>query len=164
MAGSQVTDKPPGGLMLFLLRFPLIFYRLGLGGLLGQRFICLNHVGRKSGRLHQTVVEVVGHDADTGAYFIVSGWGYKAQWYQNLHAQPDVDVQLGWRRLHVHAETLTPQAGARILLAYQQRHPTAARELGRIMGIDLGSAGEAALQDIVQERLPVLGLYPAAGR
>ncbi len=32
------------------------------------------------------------------------------------------------------------------------------------MGIDLAEADEAALQKAVQERLPVLGLYPEASR
>lgn len=160
MAGSSLTEKPPSGLLRFVLRLPLVFYRLGLGGLLGQRFVSLNHIGRKSGKVHQTVVEVVGHDPSTDAYFIVSGWGYKAQWYQNLQAQPDIDVQVGRRRLHVHTETLPPEAGARILTAYQQRYPVAARELGHVMGFDFAGADEATLKDIVRERLPVLGLYP----
>lgn len=164
MTGSSLTDRAPHGLMLFMLRAPLILYRLGLGGLLGQRFVRLSHVGRKTGKLHQTVVEVIGHDADTDAYYIASGWGYKSQWYQNLQAHPDIDVLVGRRHLHVHAETLTPQAAARVLLAYQQRHLVAARELGKVMGIDLAEADEAALQEAVQEQLPVLGLYPEANR
>ena len=164
MTEPSLTDRAPHGLMLFMLRAPLALYRLGLGGLLGQRFVRLSHVGRKTGKLHQTVVEVIGHDTDTDAYFIASGWGYKSQWYQNLQAHPDIDVLVGRRHLHVHAQTLTPQAAARVLLAYRKRYPVAARELGRVMGIDLAEADEAALQKAVQERLPVLGLYPEASR
>ena len=164
MTEPSLTDRSPQGLMRFLLRAPLALYRLGLGGLLGQRFVRLSHVGRKTGKLHQTVVEVIGHDTDADAYFIASGWGYKSQWYQNLQAQPEIDVQVGRRHLHVHAQTLTPQAAARVLLAYRKRYPAAARELGRVMGIDLAEADEAALQKAVQERLPVLGLYPEASR
>jgi len=160
MAGSSLMDKPPSGLLLFLFRVPLVFYKLGLGGLLGQRFLQLEHVGRKSGQVHRTVVEVVGHDKETDAYFIASGWGYKAQWYQNLQAHPDINIQVGWRKLHVHAETLSPEEGARQLLDYQRRHPVAAKELGPMMGIDLAAGDAATLEAVVRERLPILSLTP----
>ena len=59
--------------MRWLLRAPIALYRLGLGGLLGQRFLCLTHAGRVSGRLRTTVIEVLSRDKEQGVYYVVSG-------------------------------------------------------------------------------------------
>ena len=48
--------KPVTGLKRIMFRAPIFLYRIGLGGLLGKRFLLLNHIGRK------TVMEVVNHD------------------------------------------------------------------------------------------------------
>ncbi len=158
MAASSLTKHPPKGILRWALRLPRVLYRIGLGGLLGQRFILLNHIGRKTGTVHQTVVEVVGHDQDSDTYYVVSGWGFKAQWYQNIIAQPDIIVQVGRRKLSVHAEPLPPEEAVRLIRAYQARYPVAARELGRVMDIDMGSTDDARLQQIIRDRLPMLGL------
>lgn len=42
-----------------LFRAPILLDRLGLGGLLGHRFLLLTHTGRTSGRPRQVVLEVV---------------------------------------------------------------------------------------------------------
>jgi deazaflavin-dependent oxidoreductase (nitroreductase family) len=130
-----------------------------LSWLLGKRFILLNHIGRKSGQVHQTVVEVVAHDPASDTYYIVSGWGPKAQWYQNLLAHPLIDVQVGRRKVSVRAETLSPEAGAQRLLEYRHDHPLAARELSRLMGIDINQATPEKLQEIVRHSLPVVALH-----
>ena len=80
MSTKLRDTRPPHGLMRWLLRAPVWLYRLGLGGLLGDRFLLLTHIGRKSGQLRQNVLEVVEHDEATGAYVIASGWGDKADW------------------------------------------------------------------------------------
>jgi hypothetical protein len=58
-----VTKRPPKGLLRLMLRLPIWLYRLRLGWLLGNRFLLLTHVGRKTGLPHQTVVEVVSHSS-----------------------------------------------------------------------------------------------------
>ena len=95
MTEKTLVTQPPSGWLRFALRLPLVLYRLRLGWVLGGRFLRLYHVGRKSGQVRQTVVEVVHHERTGDTYYIVSGWGYKAQWYQNLMAMPDVVIQVG---------------------------------------------------------------------
>lgn len=157
---SRIVAKPPAGLLRWLLRLPVVLYRLKLGWLLGERFVLLNHVGRKSGTVHQTVVEVVGHDTANDTYFIVSGWGYKANWYRNLIATPYITIQVGRRTLNVEAQTLPPDKAAQILRAYREEHPFAARELSRLMGLDIIDATSTALEQTVRESLPVIELRP----
>lgn len=112
MAESPLTAKPPSGLFSWVARLPIVFYRLGLGGLLAERLILLNHMGRKTGAIHQAVVSVVSHDADSDTYYIASAWGFKSQWPGNLLAHPEIVVQIGRRKLTVDAQPLTPEQGA----------------------------------------------------
>src|SRR5690242_3020514 len=157
---TSLVSKAPSGWLRWFLKMPIIFYRLKLGGLLGERFVLLNTIGRKSGQIRQTVVEVVGHDKTSDTYFVVSGWGYKAQWYQNLLAHPDIHVEVGWRRLEIHAEALPVAQAVKQLERYREQHPMAARELSRLMGLNLNSANSEELARIVETTLPMLALRP----
>ena len=157
---APLVRQPPHGLLRWFLRAPIMLYRLNLGWLLGERFVLLNHIGRKSGKTHQTVVEVAHHDPTTDTYYIVSGWGYKAQWYQNLCATPAIEIQVGRRKLLVRDETLSPANAVKVLLAYRSKHPTAARELSRVMGIDMSTSTPEQLQSIISAKLPVIALHP----
>lgn len=69
-----VAKQPPKGLLRLMLRLPIWLYRLRLGRLLGNRFLLLTHVGRKTGLPHQTVVEVASHNGTKDRYVIASGW------------------------------------------------------------------------------------------
>lgn len=153
---KTLVSAPPSGLLRLLLRLPISLYRLRLGWLLGQRFLLLEHVGRKSGQARKTVIEVIGHDRASDTYYVASGWGKRANWYQNVLTTPDVTIQVGQRHLNVHAVTLPPAEGVRVLLDYRQRHPMAARELSRLMGLNLISASAEELEHVVQESLPIV--------
>ena len=112
MAETTLTSKVPTGLLRWLLRFPITLYRLGLGGLL-RRSLLINQIGRKSGKIRQTVVEAAGHDRDSDTYYVASGWGYKFKSYLNLLAHPDVSIKVGHRKLLVHAENRVSKLGRR---------------------------------------------------
>ena len=159
MAESPLIAKPPSGLLGWVARLPIVFYRLGLGGLLDERLILLNHIGRKTGAIHQAVVRVVSHDADSDTYYIASAWGFKSQWPRNLLAHPEITVQIGRRKLTVDAQLLTPEQGAHVLLDYRQRYPEAARQgQGPFWGINLAEADDAGLQAVVRDKVPMFGL------
>ncbi len=160
MSQNTLVNKPPSGLKRWFFRAPIVLYHLGLGGLLGGRFMLIHHVGRKSGQPRETVVEVAGHDTNTDTYYVGSGWGYKSNWYRNLMAAPDTQIQVGQRTLAVHAETLSPEAGAQVLLTYRQQHPLAARELGGAMGLDISKSSAEDLSGIVRNSLPIVAFQP----
>ena len=143
---------------LFLFRAPLFLYRIGLGGLLGTRFLLLNHTGRKSGQLRQTVLEVVKHDKATGTYTIASGFGKKSDWYLNILAQPKVEIQVGWRKLGVTAVPLTPEQSGEAMVDYARQHPTAAKNLGRVIGYDVST--EAEYRKVGHHAIPFVALEP----
>lgn len=160
MTGKGITKSPPKGVLRWLLRAPLILHRVGLSWMLGKRFMVLEHTGRKTGKLRETVVEVVLHDLEDDTYYIASGWGYRAQWYLNIIVQPDLTIHVGRRKLQVHAEILAPEAGAAVLETYREQYPMAARELSRVMGIPMDEAPPDELMSIVQDSLPMIALKP----
>ena len=124
---ATLGDNPPQGFRRALLRFPLWFYRLGLGFLLGERFLMLTHTGRKSGRARQTVVEVVRHDTLTDSYVVASGWGEKSNWFRNIMQNPCVSIAVGFRRLQALAVRLSPEGAQHEFSDYARRHPRAFR-------------------------------------
>src|SRR5574339_1000973 len=100
----SIIDRPPSKALRFGLRLPIWLYRLRLGWLLDNRFLMLAHKGRISGQLHQTVIEVVQHDKATDTYYAVSGWGAKADWYQNIQKNPLVTVHVSGRSFQARAQ------------------------------------------------------------
>ena len=128
---SKLLQRPQG-LLRFALRIPIWLYRLHLGWLLGQRFLLLTHTGRNSGQTHQTVIEVVKHDQHSGSYYVVSGWGKKADWYRNIHKNPDVVINVGGRKRQASAEDVPLLEAVDVLEEYARRSPLAFKELTRL--------------------------------
>jgi deazaflavin-dependent oxidoreductase (nitroreductase family) len=152
------SPRRPAGFRRVLYRMPLGLYRAGVGGLLGHRFVLIHHLGRKSGRWRQVVVEAAERDRATGAIVVMSGFGANSDWYRNLLANPDARIQLGYRSIDVHAVPLTPDEAGAVLARYAQRHPRAARALVRVLGLpaDRSTAGYHA----AGRQIPALRLEP----
>jgi deazaflavin-dependent oxidoreductase (nitroreductase family) len=129
---KSIVDHPPGKILRFGLRLPVWLYRLKLGWLLGNRFVMLTHRGRKSGLLHETVIEVVQHDKETDTYYVVSGWGEKSDWYQNIQKSPDVTVYVGGRKFQARAKFIPLAKAMEIMQAYAHDHSLAFRELSSL--------------------------------
>ena len=163
LAGRKglASTRPDRGLLKLLLRFPVKLYRARLGWLLGDRFLMLSHKGRKSGKWHQAVLEVVRHDRGRGSYVVASGWGERADWLQNIMQTPGVVVQVGNRRFRAVAARLPLEQAARTLHDYAVKHPLAFRQLsGLLMGssrrLDATMADCTALAKVV----PLVELRP----
>lgn len=127
------TLKRPHGLTAVLLRAPLALDRIGLGRVLGQRFLILTHVGRKTGRVFRTPLEVV--DARRGeSWTVVAGWGNPPSWYLNVVAAPPPSVRVAGRTyVRPGREVLSADEAATVLHDYASRYPRAARVLCRVL-------------------------------
>jgi deazaflavin-dependent oxidoreductase (nitroreductase family) len=123
----------PRGLVRLLLRLPIWLYRARLGWLLGHRFLLLTHVGRKTGLLHQTVLEVVHYDKATDMYMVASGWGEKSDWLRNVEKTPTAFVNVGGRRFEATATRLSVAEAQQALLDYARHHPATFRALAKLM-------------------------------
>ncbi len=156
MAVQTHQPKLPSGLSRLLFRMPIYLYKARLGWLLGGRFLLLNHIGRKSGQPRQAVVEVVRHDPASDTYSIASGFGEKAQWFQNLMHTPDIIIQVGRRKLAVRARLLSPDEAADEMADYARRNPKAARNLSGFMGFEVDGTDASYRQ--MGEKLPFVAL------
>ncbi|MAU00258.1 MAG: nitroreductase [Anaerolineaceae bacterium] len=155
----KTTEREPvTGLKRFLFRAPIFLYRIGLGGLLGKRFLLLNHIGRKSGKQRQTVLEVVNHDKETDTFYIASGFGKKSDWYLNILEHPKVNIQVGWRKMAVTAVPLTPEESGQAMVDYARRYPTAAKNLSKILGFEVST--EEEYRTVGREHIPFIALKP----
>lgn len=159
MDKTTITSNLPHGALRLGLRLPIWLYRLHLGWLLGKRFLLLNHVGRKSGKIHQTVIEVVKHEQASDSFFVVSGWGDKADWFQNIHKNPDVAIQSGGHNLKARAEDIPLADAIDILNEYTRRYPIAFKEL---TGLFLGERMQPGLDASrrLAEKMPMVVFRP----
>jgi len=162
MPKSLSDIDPSKGLYKFGFRLPIYLYRMHLGGLLGNRFLMLTTIGRKSGKPHQSIIEVVSYDKQTGEYTIASGWGDKSDWYRNLKKNPNVLVNVRRRKFRATAEQLSPVDAEKMLLRYAYNHPLAFRELARLMSGSSGENTEETCHRMAQD-IPIITLYPEPG-
>jgi deazaflavin-dependent oxidoreductase (nitroreductase family) len=152
--------KRPKGLQRLFFRAPIWLYRLGLGSLLGQRFLMLNHVGRKSGLPRQAVVEVARYDQETDTFLVASGFGPRSDWYRNLQKTPETTVQVGRRKLSVRAHFLSPKQSGEEMVRYARTYPSAARVLAqRVLGYEVDESKES-YRALGEQSIPFVALEP----
>lgn len=153
--------QPPRGWPRAFYRAPIWIYHIGLGGLLGRRFLLLHHVGRRSGQPRRAVLEVVRHEPATSTCIVASGFGERADWLRNLMAQPEARIELGWKRIDVRAERLAPADAEKEMVDYGRRNPRAARLVAGLIGYEHDGSNEdlRTLAGI----LPLIRLVPRGG-
>jgi deazaflavin-dependent oxidoreductase (nitroreductase family) len=156
---KSILDTQPRGMLRLGLRLPIWLFRLHLDWLLGDRFLMLAHTGRKSGRLRQTVIEVVKHDRTTDTYYVVSGWAEKSDWYQNIRKTPHVTLQVHGRNFRSHAEFIPQEKALGILETYAREHPVAFSELsGLFLGERMKPDSDAPQRIAVM--MPMVAFHP----
>jgi deazaflavin-dependent oxidoreductase (nitroreductase family) len=164
MTLTKVGDAGrPSGISLAVYRVPIWLYRLGLGRLLGQRFLLLIHRGRKTGATRRAVLEVVKHDPEEDVYFVASGFGEGSHWYRNLQATPRARIQVAGRTLEVQGHGLETAEAEQVLVDYGRRNPRSARFVAGLMGyrMDGSDADLRALARIVP--IVALRVRPPSG-
>ncbi|WP_149361091.1 nitroreductase family deazaflavin-dependent oxidoreductase [Lolliginicoccus suaedae] len=139
MGQAQNASEPslparPTGLRRLAFRLPILLYKLRLGFILGERFMLLRHMGRKSGQLHETVVEVVARDPAEGSWTVAAAFGPKTDWYRNLRKHPATTVQVGGREFRVMAAFPDAEIGGEIMVRYAHAHPAAAKRIAAFLG------------------------------
>jgi deazaflavin-dependent oxidoreductase (nitroreductase family) len=73
-----------------LARLPMLGFRLGLGRLVGRRFMILTTTGRTSGRPRHTMT--AWHRGERARY-VLALYGAGSQWYRNVLSNPIVTAQ-----------------------------------------------------------------------
>ena len=73
-----------------IFKAPILLWRMGLGPVLGKHMLVLSTWGRKSMIPRHTMLSYYEH---IGSFYVLSGWGEKSDWYQNITSNPAVTVQ-----------------------------------------------------------------------
>ena len=141
-----------------LLRAPLVLYRLGLSRFVPERYVVVEHRGRRTGRLYQTMLEVFAYDARNDEMLVVSGWGEQADWYRNLRAGGCVRVRSGTRVFEPYVRFLSMEAAESVHAGYLRSHPLAMRASMWLVGMK--PRGDEPLERQLAYAMPVLGLRP----
>lgn len=141
----------PRGLLRWGYRLPIALYRARLGWVLGHRFLLLTHRGRKSGQLRHAVLEVVSYDPATHESAVMSAYGERADWYQNILASPPVEVQTGGSRYTPQFRLLSPDERYAAIQRYRRQYHRAFQAVMRFLGYSYDGTDEGlrALADTV---------------
>lgn len=158
MSEESKIPQPPRGLSRVLWRFPIYLYRIRLGWLLGDRFLLLTHTGRVSTKPRQAVIEIIRHDKKEDCYLVASGFGEESDWFKNIQKTPQVVIQVGRRQMDAIAKPLPPEEAEDEIVDYARRHPTAIKNLGRILGYNLD--GTEASYRALSRVMPIVAFYP----
>lgn len=156
MAIIDLSHKPRGWLK-WLLRAPTYLYRARLGFLFGNRFLMIEHRGRRSGRLYRTVIEVA--DRAGGEWICTSGTGPSADWYRNLRAGGLEAIWIGSRRHRGSVRFPDPAEAAQHMRTYERRHPRTAARLYETMGVSYD--GSQADLERMMRGIPMVAFSPA---
>ncbi len=134
--------QPPSGMARTLYRLPIKLFRLHLGWLLIGHFLLLTHIGRKSGKPRQTVLEVLQRDKARDVYYVLAAWGEQSDWVKNIEKTPQVIISVGRRRFRAMASRLSPEEAELRVIAYGRQHPLLVSFLPRLLGYRIDGTEE----------------------
>ena len=155
---GSTKRKKPSGVYKWFLQSPKWLYRAKLGFVFGQRFLLLEHTGRKSGNVYQTPLEVAYHNPETDEYIVTSGNGVKADWYRNIQTNPAVAIWIGSSRYPTAQRFLPTEEAVEVMKIYEQEHPKTAAKLEEIMGVSHDETQESWVA--MMEQIPMIGFTP----
>lgn len=119
---SAIGMGQPGPVLRAVFRAPIPLYDAGFGWLLRERFLCLTHIGRKSGRHYRTVLEVVGTNPAQCEFMVIAGFGPSSDWYRNIEANPASEVVVGRHRFVPQYRALDEAEAVQVMADYEWRN------------------------------------------
>jgi deazaflavin-dependent oxidoreductase (nitroreductase family) len=100
----------------------------------GVPLMVLETVGRRSGRRHTVVVDVLDYDAARDVYYVQPANGRRSDWVRNALAQPEVTARVGDRTVRARVRDVTGEEGAMAFMRFIRRHPRYARLVAHLVG------------------------------
>ena len=116
--------------------------------------------GRRTGKLHSVLIDVVEHDSEKEVYYISSAYGAGADWVKNIRATPVFDVQVGRRRFRAESIQVSGEIGGKLLFSYIDEHRDYVKGLYKMMGVDLDVLSEEELMEVLEKEM-VLAITPS---
>ena len=158
-----MTGRRIGSFTGRLLRTPTRLYDWHLGFLLGRRFLRLSHVGRRTGQVHETMLEVVGRRPADGEFVVLAGLGRSAQWFRNISTHEAVEVAVGRDRFQPVHRVLGDDEAVEVLADYERSNRLIAPVVRRVLSWLVGwtyDSSEQSRRRLVGE-LPLVAFRPA---
>jgi deazaflavin-dependent oxidoreductase (nitroreductase family) len=145
-----------------LFRVPEFLYDWGYGWLLGHRFLLLIHVGRRTGRRHRTVLEVIEYREEGREAVVMSAFGPDANWLRNIETSPTEEVTIGAQRFAAVHRILGEEEAVNAVMGYQRRNqfiaPIIRFGLSRFVGWRYDGSEKDCRRLVAQ--LPLIGFRP----
>lgn len=155
-----VLDKRPGKFLKFFFKVPVWMYKIGFGGFerwFGAQWMLITHIGRKSGKRYDSMVDVMDYDKATDTYYIEAAYGTRADWYRNIQANPIFKVKVGRRKFEARAEALSTEGSADMLVKFYREKPAYTRSVMAMVGMKFN--GEEDLRAMAS-KLMLLAVHP----
>jgi deazaflavin-dependent oxidoreductase (nitroreductase family) len=163
-SGPEMREAKPQGVLRYLLHVPVWLYRWNLGWLLGHRFLLLVHSGRRTGRRHETVLEVMQYRKVVREAVVMSGFGRSSDWLLNIQAEPDFEVIIGAHRYKAQYRLLGEAEAAQVFREYERKnhlmYPILRYVLSRLLNWQYHGS-DADVRNLVSQ-LPLIAFRPAA--
>jgi deazaflavin-dependent oxidoreductase (nitroreductase family) len=132
----MIRQGAPAPFRHLLFRLPLLLERAGLPapkGLFGVEWIVLETVGRRTGRPHPVVLDVIARDPGADCYYVQPA-DAASDWVRNVRHQPVVMARVGARRFRARVRDATGSEGAEAMLHFVREHPWYARMVAWFLG------------------------------
>jgi deazaflavin-dependent oxidoreductase (nitroreductase family) len=150
------------GICRWLLRAPAHLYHFGCGPLLGHRFLLLGHIGRRTGLRRETVLEVMEYRQAGPELVVISAFGPKSHWLQNIEAAPSVEIFIGREHLVASYRILAPEESEQVVRGYEERNWYLAPLIRMVLSQLLGwrySGSQSDRRKLVNQ-LPLIAFKP----
>lgn len=147
-------DKRPGKFLKFFFKVPVWMYKIGFGGferLVGAQWMLITHIGRKSGKRYDSMVDVMDYDKATDTYYIEAAYGTRADWYRNIQASPNFEARVGRRKFEARAKALSTEGSADMLVKFYREKPVYTRSVMAMVGMKFN--GEEDLRAMASKLL-----------
>lgn len=138
-------DKRPGQLQKFFFKVPVILHKIGLSGwerLIGAQWMLITHIGRKSGKRYDSMVDVMDYDKASDTYYIEAAYGARADWYKNIQANPVFEAKVRRRKFKARAGALTTEGASEMLVQFYRNKPAYTRSVMAMAGMKFRDEGE----------------------
>ena len=128
--------------------------------IIGVQLIKITTEGRRTGKTHSVLVDMLEHDKEKDVYYVSSAYGAGADWVKNIKTNPVFKVQVGRRRFKAESEQVTGEIGSKLLFSYIDEHRDYVKGLYKMMGIDLDVLTEEELMEVLEKEM-VLAIKPS---
>ncbi len=153
-------DKRPGKFLKFFFKVPVWMYKIGFGGferLIGAQWMLITHIGRKSGKRYDSMVDVMDYDKATDTYYIEAAYGARADWYKNMQSNPVFEAQVGRRKFKARAGALSTEGASDMLVQFYRTKPAYTRSVMAMAGMKFKDEDELR---ILGKNLTLLAIKP----